>query len=70
MGRLPEALKKKTINRTHSVPRLFIDAPVYIPRAMPFSRRARHVGGFTRWKDYDSYQKTFDRMQRDPRAGA
>jgi len=32
-------------------------------------RRTRHIGDFTRWKDYDSYQKAFDRLLRDLKAG-
>jgi uncharacterized protein YjbI with pentapeptide repeats len=32
-------------------------------------RRTRHVGDFTRWKDHDSYQKAFDRLLRDLKAG-
>jgi hypothetical protein len=31
-------------------------------------RRTRHIGDFTRWKDYDSYQKAFDRLLRDLKA--
>lgn len=31
-------------------------------------RRTRHIGDFTRWKDHDSYQKTFDRLLRDLKA--
>jgi uncharacterized protein YjbI with pentapeptide repeats len=31
-------------------------------------RRTRHVGDFTRWKDYDSYQKALDRLLRDLKA--
>jgi uncharacterized protein YjbI with pentapeptide repeats len=33
-------------------------------------RRTRHIGDFTRWKDHDSYQKTFERLFRDLKAGA
>jgi hypothetical protein len=28
-------------------------------------RRTRHVGDFSKWKDHDSYQKTFERLLRD-----
>ncbi|HLG13078.1 MAG TPA: toll/interleukin-1 receptor domain-containing protein [Blastocatellia bacterium] len=28
-------------------------------------RRTRHIGDFTRWKDYDAYQKSFERLLRD-----
>ena len=31
-------------------------------------RRTRHIGDFTHWKDYDSYQKAFDRLLRDLKA--
>ena len=32
-------------------------------------RRSRHIGDFTEWKDRDSYQKAFDRLVRDLKAG-
>lgn len=32
-------------------------------------RRTRHIGDFTHWKDHDSYQKAFDRLLRDLKAG-
>lgn len=32
-------------------------------------RRTRHIGDFTRWKDHDSYQKAFDRLLSDLKAG-
>ncbi len=32
-------------------------------------RRDRHIGDFTRWKDHDSYQKAFERLIRDLKAG-
>jgi hypothetical protein len=28
-------------------------------------RRQRHIGDFTRWKDYDAYQHAFARLLRD-----
>ncbi|HZO75776.1 MAG TPA: toll/interleukin-1 receptor domain-containing protein [Ktedonobacteraceae bacterium] len=28
-------------------------------------RRTRHIGDFTRWKDHDAYQQTFERLLRD-----
>ena len=31
-------------------------------------RRARHIGNFTKWKNYNEYQKAFDRLLRDLRA--
>jgi hypothetical protein len=31
-------------------------------------RGSRHIGDFSRWKDHDSYQKTFERLLRDLRA--
>jgi hypothetical protein len=31
-------------------------------------RRTRHIGDFTRWKDYDAYQKAFYRLLRDLKA--
>ena len=31
-------------------------------------RRNRHIGDFSRWKDYDAYQKAFDRLLRDLKA--
>jgi hypothetical protein len=30
----------------------------------------RNVGGFTRWKDHDSYRTAFDRLLRDLKAEA
>lgn len=33
-------------------------------------RNTRHVGDFTRWKDHDSYQRAFERLLRDLKAGA
>lgn len=33
-------------------------------------RRERHIGDFTRWKSHDEYQKAFDRLLRDLKAGA
>jgi hypothetical protein len=32
-------------------------------------RRTRHIGDFTRWKDHNSYQKAFERLLRDLKAG-
>jgi hypothetical protein len=32
-------------------------------------KRQRHIGDFTQWKDHDAYQKTFDRLLRDLKAG-
>ena len=32
-------------------------------------RRTRHIGDFTNWEDHDAYQKPFERLLRDPRAG-
>lgn len=32
-------------------------------------RRTRHIGNFTGWKDHDSYQKAFNRLLRDLKAG-
>jgi uncharacterized protein YjbI with pentapeptide repeats len=32
-------------------------------------KNTRHVGDFTRWKEHDSYQKAFDRLLRDLKAG-
>ena len=31
-------------------------------------KRSRHIGDFTHWKDYDSYQKGFERLVRDLKA--
>jgi hypothetical protein len=28
-------------------------------------QRTRHIGDFTRWKDYDAYQKALERVLRD-----
>jgi hypothetical protein len=30
-------------------------------------RDQRHIGDFRRWKDHDSYKKSFDRVLRDPK---
>ena len=32
-------------------------------------RRARHIGDFRKWKSHDDYQKTFDQLLRDLKAG-
>jgi hypothetical protein len=32
-------------------------------------RRTRHTGDFTRWKDHDAYQRSFQRLLRDLKAG-
>lgn len=32
-------------------------------------RRTRHIGDFTRWKEHDEYQKAFERLMRDLKAG-
>lgn len=32
-------------------------------------RRTRHIGDFTRWKQHDEYQKSFERLLRDLKAG-
>jgi hypothetical protein len=31
-------------------------------------RNSRHIGDFTRWSDYDAYEKAFERLLRDLRA--
>lgn len=31
-------------------------------------RRTRHIGDFTKWKDYDQYTKSFDRLLKDLKA--
>jgi len=31
-------------------------------------RRARNIGDFRRWKNHDTYQKSFDRLLRDLKA--
>jgi hypothetical protein len=33
-------------------------------------RRTRHIGNFTDWKDYDSYQQAFERLLRDLKAAS
>ena len=33
-------------------------------------RRTRHIGDFSAWKDHDAYQKSFERLLRDLKAGA
>ena len=33
-----------------------------------YLKHARHIGDFTHWKEYDSYQKGFNRLLRDLRA--
>jgi len=33
-------------------------------------RRTRHIGDFTRWKDHDAYQQSFQRPLRDLKAEA
>jgi hypothetical protein len=32
-------------------------------------RRSRHIGDFSRWKEHDAYQRAFERLLRDLRAG-
>jgi uncharacterized protein YjbI with pentapeptide repeats len=34
------------------------------------SRRQRHMGDFSKWRDHDSYQKAFDRLLKDLKADA
>jgi len=31
-------------------------------------RRIRHIGDFSRWKDHDAYQQSFERLLRDLKA--
>jgi hypothetical protein len=33
-------------------------------------RRARRIGGFTRWKDHDAYRLALERLRRDLKVGA
>jgi hypothetical protein len=32
-------------------------------------RRMRHIGDFRKWKEHDEYQKAFERLMRDLKAG-
>ena len=32
-------------------------------------RRSRHIGDFRKWKSHDDYQKAFDRLLQDLKAG-
>lgn len=42
------------------------DAVVNTQKAWAASlRRQRHIGDFTGWKDHDTYQRSFERLQRD-----
>jgi hypothetical protein len=46
------------------------DAVMEIDSGWPaFIRRTRHIGDFTQWKDYDHYQRSFDRLLRDLKVG-
>ena len=31
-------------------------------------RRTRHIGDFRKWKDHDTFQKSLDRLLRDPKS--
>jgi hypothetical protein len=33
------------------------------------TKRTRHIGDFTRWKEHDAYTKALDRLLRDLRVG-
>jgi len=35
----------------------------------PSRRRTRHIGDFQNWKDHDAFQKAFERLLRDLKAG-
>ena len=43
------------------------DAVMQTSEAWAAKLRARHIGDFTRWKEHDSYQSSFDRLMRDLR---
>jgi hypothetical protein len=66
---------ESAIEREHREERTVL-FPIKIDEAVMVSRqawaatirRARHIGGFTGWKDHDSYQKAFDRLLRDLKA--
>jgi uncharacterized protein YjbI with pentapeptide repeats len=43
------------------------DAVMQTSEAWASKLRARHIGDFTRWKEHDSYQRSFERLMRDLR---
>jgi uncharacterized protein YjbI with pentapeptide repeats len=43
------------------------DAVMQTSEAWAAKLRARHIGDFTRWKEHDSYQESFERLMRDLR---
>jgi TIR domain len=58
-------------NRTVLFPIRIDDAVMDSDKAWAATiRRTRHAGDFTRWKEHDSYQKVFERLLRDLKAGA
>jgi len=41
------------------------DAVMHTDEPWAAKLRARHIGDFTRWKEHDEYQKSFERVLRD-----
>ena len=62
-------LSKRSVNATRSFCSLCAldDVVMRTSEAWAAKLRARHIGDFTRWKEHDSYQKSFDRLLRDLR---
>lgn len=61
--------KEREQDRTVLFPIRLDDAVMEIQSGWPaLLRNTRHIGDFTKWKDHDSYQKSFARLLRDLRA--
>jgi hypothetical protein len=62
--------KEREQERTVLFPIRVDDAVMQINAGWPaYLKNARNIGDFTRWKDHDSYQKAFERLLRDLKAG-
>ena len=61
--------KERKQNKLVLFPICLDDAVMEADQAWAASlRRMRHIGDFRAWKDHDQYQKSFDRLLRDPKA--
>jgi hypothetical protein len=62
--------KERKQNKLALFPIRLDDAVMETDQAWAASlRRARHIGDFRAWKDHDEYQKSFERLLRDLKAG-
>lgn len=58
--------KERQQERTMLFPIRLDEAVMKVPTGWPADvRRTRHIGDFKGWKEYDAYQKAFDRLIRD-----